>query len=255
MWKYLKYIIIGCLCFLHVGVYAQKKPASAINLQSNGVKVIPTSWIDSVDTTIVTCWLERTRVQDVENGLRRYETQCARDSTAEMCSGRAKRILNRRLKRASADLAACQSKNTKQSTTSTSTSTNKNGNRSVFGDTPNEILHNIVKDANAWGDPIQDTALNSVSRIQWPHPSKYRLANTFDSIRQKSGIYLDRLFYIGLSVAVILIIRNGLQLVIGKDINDVRKPLTNVVVGVAILTGVYVIIKLITSLVALIFNL
>jgi hypothetical protein len=54
------------------------------------------------------------------------------------------------------------------------------------------------------------------------------------------------MFYIGLSVSVILIIRNGLQLVVGKTFADIRKPMINIIIGVIVLTSVYVIIQLVT---------
>ena len=77
-----------------------------------------------------------------------------------------------------------------------------------------EILDNVVRDANTY-DPVQDTALDSVTNTEWSYPFTYRLANTFDSIRKKVAPYLDRMIYIGLSVAVILIIWQVITVIIG----------------------------------------
>lgn len=116
-----------------------------------------------------------------------------------------------------------------------------------------EILDSVHREANE-GNPIQDTALDTVSHTDGAYGAKYRLANTFDSIRKKIAPYVDWMLYIGLSVAVILLIWQGLQLVIGKTLSDIRKPLINILSGTAILVGVYMIIRLVTGIIATIFN-
>ena len=60
---------------------------------------------------------------------------------------------------------------------------------------------------------IQDTALNDINPNQGQYPSKYRIANAFDSIRIQIAPYLQRIMYIGLSLAVIGIIYNGFLMV------------------------------------------
>lgn len=141
-----------------------------------------------------------------------------------------------------------------QNVTTSQSNINLNKGRWQFGSSPLEILDNVTDRANPANDRIQDTALDNVTHSEWSYPFAYRLANTFDSIRRRSAPYLDWMFYIGLSVAVILLIWQWFQLVIGKTFADIRKPITNIVVGVVVLTGVYLMIKLVTSVVALIFN-
>jgi hypothetical protein len=97
--------------------------------------------------------------------------------------------------------------------------------------------------------------LDDTSEFQWSYPLQYRLTNTLDAIRQQIGPYLQRAFFIGLSLAVILIIFNGLMLVThsahGKgDVGDIRKRLTNVAIGVVILVWAYAIIRILNAVLA-----
>ncbi|MEI7477832.1 MAG: hypothetical protein WCJ81_04980 [bacterium] len=62
----------------------------------------------------------------------------------------------------------------------------------------------------------QDKVLNTTIGITdktGQFDSKYKIANTLDSIRKAIVPYLDWFLYIGLSVATVLIIITGLQLV------------------------------------------
>lgn len=136
----------------------------------------------------------------------------------------------------------------------TQSNNSSSSERWEFGSSPLEILDNVTNKANPANDRIQDTALDSVTHSEWSYPFTYRLANTFDSIRKRVAPYLDWMLYIGLSVAVILLIWQGMQLVVGKTFADIRKPTTNIVIGVVVLTWVYLIIRLMTSVMALIFN-
>ncbi len=125
------------------------------------------------------------------------------------------------------------------------------GRRGEYGRSPGEILETIAHGR----DDMQKTPLDNPSHVKGQYPFIYRIANTFDAIRQKSGVYIDWMFYIGLSVATILIIYQGLRLVMGKTFADIRPNMINIVTGVVVLTGVYLIIKLVVNVISWIFNL
>ena len=113
--------------------------------------------------------------------------------------------------------------------------------------TPIDMVDSLAGQVNK--DHIQDTALNDASRIHGSLPAEYRLANTLDDIRMQIAPYLQWMMYIGLSLAVILIIYNGFTMVTNVvagsgEISAVRKRLTNIAIGVIILTGFYSIIRL-----------
>ncbi len=120
-----------------------------------------------------------------------------------------------------------------------------------FSWNPFRILDEVASEAND-ENRIQETALDDTSELQWAYPLQYRLTNTLDAIRQQIGPYLQRAFFIGLAIAVILIIFNGLMLVThsahGKgDIGEIRKRLTNVAIGVVVLVGVYSIVRILNA--------
>ncbi|MBP6086202.1 hypothetical protein KA478_03285 [Patescibacteria group bacterium] len=71
----------------------------------------------------------------------------------------------------------------------------------------------MASDANAQTH-IQDTQLDGInSETDQAFASKYKIANTLNSIRIKIAPYLQWFMFIGLSVATILIIVTGFQLV------------------------------------------
>jgi|GEM_PF-504789 len=119
------------------------------------------------------------------------------------------------------------------------------------GSTPTQILDSIAGQANV-EYKIQDTALDSVNDDQGAFASKYKLANTLDSLRIKIAPYLQWAFYIGLSMAVIMIIYYGLLLVTGavtgEDIKKTLGKIKNIAIGVGILTGFAIIIRLFIAL-------
>lgn len=82
--------------------------------------------------------------------------------------------------------------------------------------------------------------------------TKYKIANTLDSIRIKMAPYLQWFLYIGLSIGTVLIIITGLQLVTSAQSEmDTKKAISkikNIVIGVIVLTGVYSILRIFTSI-------
>ncbi len=118
-----------------------------------------------------------------------------------------------------------------------------------YGSDPIRILDKVVANANddrAYA--VQDTALDGVTAA----PGRYRIYNTLQRIRQNIAPYLQRTVYIWLTTAVILLIFNGLKMVTtwihdaGK-FESIKKNLINIVIGVLLLTGFYVIFKLIIA--------
>lgn len=123
------------------------------------------------------------------------------------------------------------------------------GGWSDFGDNPENILDNVAWEVNedTW---IQETQLNRVSRQEWWFASRYTISNTLDSIRVRIAPYLQWAVYIGLSLAVILIVYNWFLMVTGSlhsswEWSDVQKRLTMIVIGVLLLTGFYFVVKII----------
>lgn len=128
-----------------------------------------------------------------------------------------------------------------------------------YWSTPVEILDQIKWKANANNYEIQETALNWVTDQQWSYPQQYKITNTLDYIRINIDPYLQRIVYIWLSVAVILLIYNWLLMVtnwIHKewDITKLKKNFINIAIWILLLTWFYFILKLIIWLITSIFG-
>lgn len=131
-------------------------------------------------------------------------------------------------------------------------------NRWLYGDTPIEVLDNVAGEANQDYE-IQETALNDASDTQWGYTSQYKIANTLDYLRNNIAPYLQWAVYIGLVVAVMLIIYNGFLMVTNAlhkegDMAKVKKRLINITIGVLLLTGFYAIIKIVVGLINSVFG-
>jgi len=131
-------------------------------------------------------------------------------------------------------------------------------NRWLYGSTPIEVLDNVAGEANK-NYEIQETALNDITDQQWGYQSQYKIANTLDRFRNNIAPYLQWAVYIGLVVAVILIIYNGLLMVTNAlhkegDIAKVKKRLINITIGVLLLTGFYAIIRIVVGLINSVFG-
>jgi hypothetical protein len=84
--------------------------------------------------------------------------------------------------------------------------------RGLYGSQPAEVLDSVVGQANQTTS-YQETALNGVNSDSPTYDSNYKLSNTFDWLRMNIATYLQRAVYIGLTVAVILLIYNGFLMV------------------------------------------
>lgn len=116
---------------------------------------------------------------------------------------------------------------------------------------PMQVLDNFWWAVNDW-DRIQDNALNDITDKQWQYTSEYKISNTLDAIRIQIAPYLQWAMYIWLSLATLWIIYNWFLMVTNTlhgnwDSSKVKKRITNIALGVGLLTGFYVIIKLILA--------
>jgi hypothetical protein len=130
--------------------------------------------------------------------------------------------------------------------------------RWLYGSSPTEVLNNVAEKANNDYE-VQETALNNATDLQWSYQKQYKIANTLDYLRNNIAPYLQWTVYIGLVVAVILIIYNGLLMVTNAlhkewDFEKVKKRLINIVIGVLLLTGFYAIIKIVVGLINSVFG-
>ena len=133
----------------------------------------------------------------------------------------------------------------------------QSNNRGKYGGDPIQILDTVVSNANT-DYKIQQTALDSATDKQWSYTSSYKIANTLDWLRNNINSYLQWAVYIGLSVAVILLIYNGFLMVTNAihkewETAKVKKNIINIAIGVIVLTGFYFIVKLTVSLINSIF--
>ena len=131
-------------------------------------------------------------------------------------------------------------------------------NRWLYGTTPLEVLDKVANEANKDYE-IQETALDGATDQQWGYQKQYKIANTLDYLRNNIAPYLQRAVYIGLVVAVMLIIYNGLLMVTNAlhkegDMEKVKKRLINITIGVLLLTGFYAIIKIVVGLINSVFG-
>lgn len=115
------------------------------------------------------------------------------------------------------------------------------------GDSASAIFDRIIRDANQW-ETIQDTAIEIEKVNEWAFDGRYRIANTVDSLKNEIAPYLQRFLYATLSIATILIIITGFQLVTSSQSSyDTKKAISklkNIAIWVGIFTGVYVFMKL-----------
>jgi len=110
--------------------------------------------------------------------------------------------------------------------------------------TPDKIL-DWLKDKD-----IQSTSLDNVS-WKW-------IKNTLSSVKSSPSWYIQWLWFIWLTIALFLIIYNGMYLLWNFWSEDkmwkVKKRLLSLIIWVLVLTTWYLIIKLVVSLVWWIFN-
>ena len=132
---------------------------------------------------------------------------------------------------------------------------------SLSNDTPENFLNRIVQTSNS-NFKSQKTQLDDVSATStWAPWSKYKITSTLGNISMQIEPYLQWLTFIGLTGAVILLMRNGFKLVTnssgmvdGWDIKTVKENIQNIIIGVVILTWFVAIIKIVVWLLNFFFS-
>lgn len=125
--------------------------------------------------------------------------------------------------------------------------------RGSYGTSPSEVVDRIVGEANAT-NKIQDTELDKVTDKEWQFATKYKLANTLDSIRMAIAPYLQWFMFIGLTIATVLLIITWFQYVTsgqtGEDTKKLQGRIKNIIIWIVILTWFYIITRIFMSLIA-----
>lgn len=118
--------------------------------------------------------------------------------------------------------------------------------RSNLWNTPSTVLDRVAERVNR--DRIQENALNDTSNTQWQYASEYKITNTLDALRVQITPYIQWTMFIGLSLAVMLLIYNGFLMVTNWlhgewDTSKVKTRIMNIIIGVVLLTWFYIIIQ------------
>lgn len=126
-----------------------------------------------------------------------------------------------------------------------------------YGSNPVEVLDSVVGEANDV-DQIQETSLDRINNQEWAYVW-FQISNTLDWLRLHIATYLQWIVYIGLSLAVILLIYNGFLMVthvVHKegDFSKIKKNIMNIFIWVIILTSFYAIIKLVIGILNSVFG-
>lgn len=134
-----------------------------------------------------------------------------------------------------------------------SISTFTSGNLSREWD-PMSILTEVAGKTNDENYGIQTTALNDFNQNRSQYDTRFKITRMFDEFRMQITPYLQWAFYIWLSWAVIWLIYNGFLMVTKPagswaDMSNIKARIQNITIGVILLTGFYVIIKVILSII------
>ena len=125
--------------------------------------------------------------------------------------------------------------------------------------TPIQIFETFVdKTNNEWRYSIQETALDGITDLQWIYPRQFKISNTLDYLRQEIDPYLQRAAYIGLVASTAGLIICGFLMVtwwIGKTsgFEKVKSKIFNALIGVFLLSGFYLVVKLFISIINMFF--
>jgi hypothetical protein len=129
--------------------------------------------------------------------------------------------------------------------------------RGWYGSSPVEILDRVAGQANK-NIAVQETAIDWVTDEMWGYPRQYKISNTLEYLRINIAPYIQWVVYIGLVVAVILVMYNWFLMVTHSihsqwDFAKIQGKLKYIAIGILLLTWFYTIIKLVVGLVNSIF--
>lgn len=101
--------------------------------------------------------------------------------------------------------------------------------------------------------------MNKINSDQGGYPKNFQITNTLDWITKNVQPYLQWMLYIGLVMATILLIWNGFRLVTnstasGSDMKVVKGNIQNILIGVLIMTGFVVILKIVMAVMNMFFS-
>lgn len=121
-----------------------------------------------------------------------------------------------------------------------------------------DTLESVVHDANGGQYKIQDTALDSVTDLQWDFGRQYKISNTLTYLRKNIDPYMQWAVYVWLVLATIVLIYMWFLMVtwwIHKswDFSKLKSRFWYVVIWVLLLSGFYVLVKVVVALLNTIF--
>ncbi len=110
---------------------------------------------------------------------------------------------------------------------------------------PKDIVDSVNKEANKWGSWVQNTQLNNINGNG--------VKETLTSLKDQLAPYIQWAVVIGLSIAVIAIIFNGLMLVTwsikDSQVGKVKTRMIRLTIWILVLTGFYFIIRVLLSII------
>lgn len=113
---------------------------------------------------------------------------------------------------------------------------------------PDEILDDIVDHGKS---DIVKTKLDSVTNMQEFNPEN-KVSGTLESVRENISFYLQRVVYIALSGAVLLIIYNGLRLVVSpvsaEEASAIKTRMIYIALWILLVTWFYFVLKILLSI-------
>ena len=126
--------------------------------------------------------------------------------------------------------------------------------RADWWSSPTQILENVVGEVNSNNDKIQKTAWDQITDLQWSYPRQYKISNTLDYIRRNIGPYIQRAVYIWFIASTAWLVICWFLLVtwwITKSswFEKVKWRLVNALLWVFVLSGFYIIIKFMMSVI------
>ncbi|MDR3168975.1 MAG: hypothetical protein LBU27_04380 [Candidatus Peribacteria bacterium] len=126
---------------------------------------------------------------------------------------------------------------------------------------PIQLLNKVVDEANE-EHSIQDTQLDGTTSAGGGYSGnpQYRLTNTLEYLKNNIHPYIQRIVFIGLALATILLIYNGFMMVTNLvnngegELSKVKNNFIYIGIGVVILTGFYYLIDIVVAVINLLFG-
>ena len=127
-----------------------------------------------------------------------------------------------------------------------------------YGASPVAVFDSVIWEANN-SQQFQETAFDGINSDEGAYQQEYQISNTLDWLRMHMGTYLQWIVYVGLTIAVILLIYNGFMMVTHSitksgDFSKLKKNIQYIAIGVIILTSFYAILRLVIGLINSVFG-